>query len=252
MNVRPIQHALLVAAGLAVLGCGRPTSEDRPVLPTKVLDFDILFQRHCTGCHGADGKLGPAPPLNDSLFLAIIPGDELKHVAAEGRSGSLMTAFRHDQGGPLTAQQVEIVARGIRARWSEPSETFEPSPPPYLLSAAPAGDAKSGAELFAQICARCHGKQGVGRSGDENDAGPLHSAAFLGLISNQALRRIVITGRPDLGMPDYRGLGAKRPGAQPLDSREVSDIVAYLVSWRMTGPPDATQSPSPSGGAKRR
>ena len=232
-------------------GCGRPSPEDRPALPAKILDFDTLFQQRCSGCHGAVGKLGPAPPLNDSLFLAIIPADELKHVAAEGRRGTLMAAFRHDKGGPLTEQQVEVVASGIRARWSEPSEKFEPPPPPYRLSAAPAGDEKAGAELFAQICARCHGKQGVGRSGQKGDAGPLHSAAFLGLISNQALRRIVITGRPDLGMPDYRGLGAKRPGAQPLDSREVSDIVAYLVSWRMTGPPDATQSPTPSRGAKR-
>ena len=27
---------------------------------------------------------------------------------------------------------------------------------------------------------------------------------FLALVSDQALRRIIITGRPDLGMPNYR------------------------------------------------
>jgi mono/diheme cytochrome c family protein len=242
VNVHSFHCVLSVLVALAVPGCGRPRLDERPLLPTKVVDFDTLFQQRCTGCHGADGKLGPAPPLNDPLFLAIIPHDELEHVAADGRPGSLMTAFRREQGGPLTAEQVEVVVAGIFAQWSKPSEKFEPPPPAYLLSAAPTGNKEAGGRLFVQICARCHGKEGEGREGHEGDAGPLHSAALLGLISNQALRRIVITGRPDLGMPDYRKLGAKRPGGQALSSREVANIVAFLVSWRLT-PRETGQSP---------
>ena len=231
-------------------GCGRPRPENRAVLPDKVLDFDKLFQQNCAGCHGAEGKWGPAPPLNDVLFLAIVPADEIQRVGANGREGTLMAPFSHGQGGPLTERQVEVVAAGIRAHWSRPAEKLEPPPPPYLLSAAPKGDKAAGARLFAQVCAACHGNEGQG--GDQpGDAGPLRSVAFLGLISNQALRRIVITGRPDLGMPDYRGLGEKRPGGKPLNSGEVADVVALLDSWRLKMPPQGEKSPASSPGAHK-
>jgi mono/diheme cytochrome c family protein len=250
VTIHPTQRFVVVLVGLAVSGCGRPDLENRPVAPTQVLDFEVLFPQNCAGCHGAEGRFGPAPPLNNPLFLAIIPGDELKRVAAEGRDGRLMPAFLHDRGGPLTQQQIELVVDGIRARWSRPADKFEPPPPPYLLSAASAGDKQAGARWFAQICARCHGEEGQGMRGQKGKAGPLHSAAFLGLISDQALRRIVITGRSDLGMPDYRKLGETRPGGRALDSREVSDIVAYLTSWRISAPPQAKTATAPSGGVE--
>ena len=45
----------------------------------------MSFTARCAGCHGADGKFGPAPPLNDSVFLAIVPDAELRHVISDGR-----------------------------------------------------------------------------------------------------------------------------------------------------------------------
>ena len=48
--------------------------------PDQVADFDVLYKTHCAGCHGADGKLGPAPPLTDPLFLAIVHDGELLRV----------------------------------------------------------------------------------------------------------------------------------------------------------------------------
>ena len=45
----------------------------------------VLYRRNCAGCHGADGKLGPAPPLNDPIFLAIVADDELLQVITDGR-----------------------------------------------------------------------------------------------------------------------------------------------------------------------
>ena len=61
----------------------------------------------------------------------------------------------------------------------------------------------------------------------------MNDSAFLTLMSDQALRRIVITGRPDLGMPDYRHQDPK-PESKPLTSQDISDLVALLVSWRKT------------------
>jgi hypothetical protein len=77
----------------------------------------------------------------------------------------------------------------------------------------------------------CHGDQGQG--GD--DAGALKEPAFLALISDQALRRLVITGRPDLGMPAYDGTDGRGPRFRPLTSAEIDDVVALLASWRQGG-----------------
>ena len=75
--------------------------------------------------------------------------------------------------------------------------------------------------------ARCHGKDGQG--GTE---GAVNNPAFLELISDPALRRIIITGRDALGMPNYLGLVEKSSQKQPPTSQDISDIVALMGTWR--------------------
>ena len=57
------------------------------------MEFGVLYRNNCAGCHGADGTLGPAPPLNDSLFRAIVPTEEIERVLTFGRPGTPMPAF---------------------------------------------------------------------------------------------------------------------------------------------------------------
>jgi mono/diheme cytochrome c family protein len=223
---------------LAVLGAGcdppgRPGPADRPVPADRVTDFATLYKTHCAGCHGADGRLGPAPPLNDLLFLAIVPNDELPRVIREGRAvspgqRSPMPAFAHDRGGPLTDQQVEALAKGIKARWGGAPPKEES--PPYLAPKE-TGDKGRGAMVFALACDACHGDKGQGAE----QAGAINDRAFLALISDQALRRVVITGRRDLGMPDYSGDNSRSPGFKPLSSEQINDLVALLACWRQDG-----------------
>jgi cytochrome c oxidase cbb3-type subunit 3/ubiquinol-cytochrome c reductase cytochrome c subunit len=219
----------LVTLSLLFSGCnwpGKPKDTDRPIPAEEITDFGILYGTHCAGCHGADGKDGPAPPLYDPLFLAIVPDEVLRQVITEGRTGTPMTAFAKDRGGPLTEKQIDIVARGIKQRWPAAEKVNGKAPLPYLLSAAKAGDKKAGMEVFARDCAMCHGKHGQG--GD--DAGAINDPAFLALVSDQVLRRYIITGRPDFGMPDY----VKREDAD-LTSQEINDLVALLAYWRVGG-----------------
>ena len=65
--------------------------------------------------------------------------------------------------------------------------------------------------------------------------GAINDPDFLALISDQALRRYVITGRPDLGMPDFANSKGRAAGFQPLTAEDVNHVVALLASWRQGG-----------------
>jgi cytochrome c oxidase cbb3-type subunit 3/ubiquinol-cytochrome c reductase cytochrome c subunit len=223
---------------------GEPNPADRPVLPSQVLDFDKLYALNCAGCHGADGVLGPAPPLNNAVFLAIVPDDVLVDAITAGRPDTPMPGFAQQHAGTLTDAQIKALAAGIKPRWAKSeSAAVTVSTIPSYLDAASAeiseSDRKQGAALFVRACGGCHGDQGQG--GDL--AGEINNPDFLALISDQALRRYVITGRPDLGMPDYAGGDGRPDDFQPLTDQQVSDLVAYLASWR-TSPGDGQQATS--------
>jgi mono/diheme cytochrome c family protein len=260
---------LVPLLAVLVAGCdspGRPDPADRPVPADRVSDFDALYKTHCAACHGADGRLGPGPPLNDPLFLAIVPDAELLRVTREGRAVSRgqktpMPACSHGEGAalspaqaeawarlkeethaapkqqsPLTAAQIRVLAEGIKKRWGPPASPTD-SVPPYLASAEPSpGKKDAGMRVFARACAGCHGKEGEGVERDGRLRRKINDPAFLALISDQQLRRYAITGRPDLGMPPYDGKDGRPPDFQPLTSEEIDALVALLAYWRLGGP----------------
>jgi len=51
-------------------------------------------------------------------------------------------------------------------------------------------------------------------------------------MSNQALRTVVVAGRPDLGMPDWRGYIDGRT----MTPQEIDDVVAWMASKRKQFP----------------
>lgn len=254
----------LFAAALLLPGCeppGRPNPADRPLRPEQVMSFARLFGTRCAGCHGAEGLLGAAPPLNDPLFRAAISEEELADVIRSGRKGALMPGFGVGHGALTDAQiklliyeikgvpyrvssqndevtgpsnfVVEVAADGQAPQWG----TVPKRPdglPPLASSSAESGDAQRGMAVFAQACAMCHGEQGQG-SNQPDGPGSINNRAFLSLISDQALRRLIITGRPDLGMPDYAGKDGRPEDFKPLTAAQVADLVALLASWRETG-----------------
>ncbi len=223
---------ILLLSLSAFVGCdwtGKPKEEDRPVPAERVMEFAPLYATHCAGCHGPDGKNGPAPPHNDAIFLAIVPDEVLHRVVAEGRNGTPMPAFAKDKGGALTEAQIEVLAKGIRSSWQPANrlpDTQGSGLPSYWLADAKSGDKDAGRKAFARSCAECHGKDGKGTK----EAGAVNDRAFLALASDQMLRRIIITGRPDFGMPN-----ALKRDHPPLTSQEINDLVALLAYWRLGG-----------------
>jgi mono/diheme cytochrome c family protein len=232
----------------------------------KITDFDTLYKSHCAGCHGADGRLGPAPPLNDPLFLAIVPDAVLEHVIREGRAvtpgqKTPMPAFSVGDGGsldpaqakvwaevkeefhaaprqqgPLTGEQIQKLVVGIKKRWGPPASRVGSVPPYRVKAGTSAAKKDEGARVFAQACAGCHGKEGQGVLRDGRLRRKINDRDFLALVSDQQLRRYVITGRPDLGMPPYDGEAGRPSGFRPLTSEEIDSLVALLAAWRQGEP----------------
>ncbi len=92
------------------------------------------------------------------------------------------------------------------------------------------GDAGRGRQLFIRACASCHGQDGLG---GKDKVGPINEPAFLALISDQAVRRTIITGRGDLKdarlLPAWRGV---RRISRPLGETDVDDLRRVRLGLR--------------------
>jgi cytochrome c oxidase cbb3-type subunit III len=209
-----------MAAGLALLlaGCGHRT--EQYTLPDEVTDFAVLYAQNCAACHGNNGRGGAARPLNDPLFLALIV-DRLGDVIAKGVPHTAMPPFAQNAGGTLTGRQIAILAGQMQSRWSRPQDFAGVRLPPY---SADLGDADQGASAFRTYCAICHGPNGMGGP----KGGSVVDPAFLMLVSDQDLRTMVIAGRADQRIPDWREDVAGRV----MTPQEISDVVAWLSVHR--------------------
>jgi mono/diheme cytochrome c family protein len=147
-----------------------------------------------------------------------------------------MSAFAQHAGGMLTDEQINSIVSGIRERWGQHGALSGANTPPY----APVlrGDPERGRSAYATFCAACHGTDDKGGP----KAGSVTNGNYLSLISDQGLRTIIIAGRPDFQMPDWRG---NVPG-RPMTDQEITDAVAWLASQRPHNPVALT--PTNSGG----
>jgi mono/diheme cytochrome c family protein len=224
---RRVAPALVsLAVALALTACdalpGKPRYADRELLPTEVMAFGALYEKNCAGCHGADGQLGASRPLNDPVYLALVPRERVRDVIARGVPGTAQPALASSAGGALTDAQVDALVGGLTETWARPDAVKGVDLPPYASTGT--GSPERGRAVFASACASCHGTDGRGTP----RGGSVVDASYLALVSDQYLRTTVIAGRPDLGMPDWRGYVQ----GQPLTPAQIDDVVAWLVSAR--------------------
>jgi cytochrome c oxidase cbb3-type subunit 3 len=233
MKVKQIRTlpAVAVLAGLMMLAAcstsnGEPQTNSESVAPSQVLDFDTLYAQNCAGCHGAQGRGGASISLANPVYLTIVDETKMRTIVANGVRRTSMPAFAQLAGGMLTEQQIEVITRGIFSRWGHKQVLDGANPPSYAAKAA--GNVDHGQLVFATYCAFCHGSEGGGTP----KGSAITNDSFLALVSDQGLRTVVITGRPELGAPDWRG---NVPG-RPMTDQEITDVVAWLASRRAQNP----------------
>lgn len=221
-----IPSLVVVTCALAVCllsGCkslpGYPKPAWKP--PQDQMNFSVLYKTNCAACHGAAGEGGMAIPLANPEFQALVSDQTLRQIISGGMPGTMMTAFAKKDGGTLTDKQIGALIAGMRKRWSKPNVFGGTTPPPYAQPKS-GGNAEQGRQDYITYCSSCH----------ESQHDNITNSSFLALISDQALRTIIIAGRPDLKQPDWRN---DKPG-HPLTDKEVTDIVSYLGSLRVASP----------------
>jgi cytochrome c oxidase cbb3-type subunit III len=221
---------LMALCAMLVSGCasphGQPAKGSETLAPNEVLEFGTLYGENCAGCHGTEGRGGAAIALANPVYLAIADETVIRKVIAKGVPGTAMPAFAQSAGGMLTDKQIDVITTQIRSRWSKPGILDGANPPSYATKFP--GDVTQGETAYKTYCASCHGPEG--RGGAKGSS--ITDDSFLALVSDQGLRTIVIAGRPELGAPDWRG---NIPG-KPMTDREVSDVVAWLISRRSQSP----------------
>lgn len=224
------------AMALALAGCGRLPGAPRTeyVPPDQVTDFTTLYNTNCRACHGAKGQNGPAMDLANPEYQALVDDATLRTIVANGMPGTQMPAWAQSAGGMLTDAQVDSLVTGMRKEWAKPNAFGGTTAPPFAAAANEKGDAQNGEKLYQTQCASCH--QGPARQ-------QVTSPVYLALMSDQALRSIIIAGRPDIGQPDWR-----HDSGQALTPQNVTDIVAYLGSLRN---PDAVSAAPPQKSSRR-
>jgi len=230
--VNAFRHPYVLVALAAILasGCGVPHGQPKKgsevLAPNEVLEFGTLYAENCAGCHGAEGRGGAAIALANPVYLAIADDDAIRKVIANGVRGTAMPAFAESAGGMLTDEQINLITEGIRSRSSQQGVLGTATAPSYGPKSA--GDTQQGEVAYKTYCESCHGPGGKGG----HKGSPITDDSFLALVSDQGLRTIVITGRPELGAPDWR----RNVLGKPMSDQEVTDVVAWLASQRAQNP----------------
>ena len=178
-----------------------------------------LFARHCSSCHGVDGKGGVGVPLALPSFINSVSDEYLKKSIRFGRPGRIMPAFEN-----LSDAQLNAIAKHLRS-WSD-------KPGPVENSTVVIGDSENGKQLFAKYCTQCHGKEGRGGKGTgvtfsrKRDlpiiAPALNNTGFLASASDTMIRDTIIFGREGTPMTSMLVAG--------LSEEDINDIVSYIRS----------------------
>jgi len=219
-----VLSATVLVLVLTMAGCdempGYPRSGP-PVRPDQVTDFHVLYNANCQACHGAHGQNGPAIDLANPEYEALVDDATLRRVIAEGMPGTQMPAWAQSAGGMLTDQQVDALVAGMRREWAKPNAFAGATPPAYAQPED--GDAKRGQQAYESRCASCH---------ETPARQQVTSPVYLSLISDQALRTLIVAGRPDIHQPDWQHDTPNGGAGAPLSPQDVTDIVTYLHSLR--------------------
>lgn len=194
-----------------------------------------LFASNCAVCHGQFGEGGPNPanpsdtivPISSAEFLKTRDDFTLRNIISEGQPDFGMSPFGSANGGPLSDDQIDALVAYIRA--------WETNPPVNLPPEVAAGRAAlNGSQVFANVCARCHGANGEGGIGPA-----LNTQDFQNRYDDQTLLNTITNGREATPMIAW---------GEVLSPSQLQQLVQYIRTLKTSaGASEGTATPTASG-----
>lgn len=125
-----------------------------------------LFAQNCAPCHGDFGEGGANPtlpgdiiaPISSAEYLKTRDDGTLRAIISQGQPNFGMSPFGTAFGGPLDEDEIEAIVALMRS--------WEANPPVELPPEVSATNVPlMGADIYAAVCAQCHGAVGEGLLG---------------------------------------------------------------------------------------
>ncbi len=181
----------------------------------------LLYRGICSACHGTYAEGATGPQLNNPVFLASASDAMVRHWIRFGKPGTEMRAFAKGKQGmaELTESQIEDIVTFLRRLQME-GRTVSARPGIGIIS--------RGAEIYASMCASCHGPNGEGVTGSA-----LSNPDFLRAASDGFLQSTIVLGRDGTKM---RPMGRGMQGNVDLYPEDVNNLVAFIRSWERNPP----------------
>ncbi len=172
----------------------------------------------CTTCHGPAGEGLTASALSNPDFLRSASDGFLLASIVMGRERTRMLPMVGKSEGalPLSADDLRDMVAFLRWEHDPPASGI---PARYVTDADP----NAGKELYAGICAGCHGPHG-----NDGWAVTLNNPDFLAAATDGFLQATLTRGRASTAM---RPVAVGADGTAELSLEEINHIVAYVRSW---------------------
>ena len=185
---------------------------------TDITDGYLKYHFLCSRCHGDFGEGETGPAIINLDFLEVADDRFLYETIALGRSHTAMfgwSAHLYNQE-QLGRSEIANIIGYMRQTAREPLT--------YIHQGANPGNHQTGALLYADHCAECHGASGEGTEGPA-----LQNQEFLSAASNGYILATLTLGREGTRMPSWGYGDAEYP---ELSGPQRQDLVAYLRAWQ--------------------
>jgi mono/diheme cytochrome c family protein len=190
-----------------------------------------LFAKNCSICHGDFGEGGPNPtrpddiiaPISSAEFLETRDDATLRAIIAQGQPNFGMSPFGTAFGGPLSDDEIDALVGFIRSWQEKPPVELPPEIASRPLSV-------NGPEIYAEVCAQCHGDRGQGLIGPS-----LSDPAFQSANSDDQIFDTINLGHEATAMIGW---------GEILSADQIHQLVSFIRNLGATGTSQTTREVS--------
>jgi len=193
----------------------------------------VLFAQYCSGCHGEFGEGGPNParvgdviaPISSAEYLRTRDDITLRSIISQGQPNFGMSPFGSSYGGPLDDEQVDAIVAFLRSWQANPPVELPPEIDVQTVSVSPS-------EIYADLCAQCHGPNGEGGIGPA-----MNTLTFQNTRTDAQLFSSISEGHAATPMIAW---------GEILTSDQIEGMVRFIRGFKPTSgtPPSTAGAPS--------